>query len=74
MKGVDKMQKEYVCPKCDNRSYEQDEMRATGGALAKIFDVQNKKFTMISCSRCGYTEFFKKGSNALGNIFDFFTN
>jgi len=61
----------YVCPKCGNTSYIKDEMRATGSYLAKVFDVQNKKFITISCQRCGYTEFYKKASNTLGNIFDF---
>jgi len=66
--------KEYVCPKCGNRQYEVDEMRATGGAFAKIFDVQNKKFTTISCTKCGYTELYKRTTSTLGNVIDFFTN
>lgn len=61
----------YVCPKCGNTSYVKDEMRATGSYLAKLFDVQNKKFLMISCDRCGYTELYKKSSSILGSVFDF---
>ncbi len=68
------MKKEYKCPKCGSTSFEQDEMRATGGTFSKLFDVQNKKFTMISCTNCGYTEFYKRSTSALGNIFDFLTN
>jgi len=49
-------------------------MRATGGAFAKIFDVQNKKFTTISCSQCGFTELYKRTSSSFGNVLDFFTN
>jgi len=63
----------YKCPKCGNRTYETNEFRATGGFLAKIFDVQNKKFSTVSCTRCTYTEIYKTDSNTLGNIFDFFT-
>lgn len=37
----------YVCLKCGNKQYELDEMRVTGGNFAKIFDVQNKKFTVV---------------------------
>jgi predicted nucleic-acid-binding Zn-ribbon protein len=66
--------KEYVCTKCGNRQYEVDQMRATGGAFAKIFDVQNKKFTTISCTQCGYTELYKRTTSTLGNVIDFFTN
>ncbi len=63
----------YTCPKCSNRTYDIDEMRATGGTLSKIFDVQNKKFTSVSCQRCSYTEFYKASTSALSNVFDFFT-
>jgi predicted nucleic-acid-binding Zn-ribbon protein len=64
----------YKCPKCNNTAYDVGEMRATGGTLSKIFDVQNKKFTSVTCTRCSYTEFFKAKTSALSNIFDLFTN
>lgn len=64
----------YKCPKCSNRTYVVDEMRVTGGRWSKIFDVQNKKFTSVSCERCTYTEFYKAKTSALSNIFDLFTN
>ncbi len=64
----------YTCPKCGNKYYETDVFRATGGAFAKIFDVQNKKFTTVTCTRCKYTEIYRADTSSLGNIFDFFTN
>jgi predicted nucleic-acid-binding Zn-ribbon protein len=64
----------YKCPKCSNRTYTVDQMRATGGTWSKIFDVQNKKFTSVTCERCSYTEFYKANTSALSNIFDLFTN
>lgn len=64
----------YKCPKCDNTSYDLSEMRATGGTWSKIFDVQNKKFTSVTCTKCSYTEFFKAKTSAMSNIFDLFTN
>ena len=64
----------YKCPKCNNRSYTTGEMRATGGILSKIFDVQTQKFTSVTCERCTYTEFFKTKTSAISNIFDLFTN
>jgi predicted nucleic-acid-binding Zn-ribbon protein len=63
----------YTCPKCENQSYETDEFRATGGFLSKVFDVQNKKFTTVTCTKCTYTEIYRADSSMLGNIFDFFT-
>ena len=62
----------YKCPKCNNTAYDVGEMRATGGTLSNIFDVQ--KFTSVTCTRCSYTEFFKAKTSALSNIFDLFTN
>lgn len=50
--------KQYICPKCGNTQYESDQFQATGGNFSKIFDIQNKKFITISCTRCGYTENF----------------
>ena len=49
------------------------EFRATGGNLAKIFDVQNKKFMTVSCQGCGYTELYKGDTSTLGNVLDLFT-
>ena len=63
----------YECPKCGNRDYELGQLRATGNFLSKIFDIQSKKFTTVTCSRCKYTEIYKAQSSMLGNIFDFFT-
>lgn len=64
----------WICPKCNNNSYETDQFQATGGNFAKIFDVQNKKFTTVSCTRCGFTELYKGKTDDLMNIFDFFTS
>jgi uncharacterized protein len=64
----------YKCPKCGNSRYETDEFRATGGMLSKVFDVQSKRFTTVSCTQCRYTELYKADSSMLGNIFDLFTN
>lgn len=65
---------EYRCMKCGNDTYETDQFQATGGNFAKVFDVQNKKFTVVSCKRCGYSELYKKQGSAGWDIFDFLTN
>lgn len=64
----------YICPKCGNHSYETDKFQATGGTLSKMFDVQNKKFYTVSCSKCGYTELYKGNTSDFENILDFFIN
>ena len=63
----------WQCLKCGNDSYFVDEIRATGGFFAKLFDVQNKKFTTVTCANCSYTELYKTDSSKLGDVFDFFT-
>ncbi|MHC5248473.1 zinc ribbon domain-containing protein [Enterococcus sp. LJL120] len=63
--------KQYVCEKCGNNHYEADQFQATGGNFAKIFDVQNKKFITISCSRCGFTELYQGSTSDGWNILDF---
>ena len=65
---------DYTCPKCQNKTYEIGQMRATGGIWSKIFDVQTEKYTSLTCDRCKYTEFYKVSTRALSNIFDLFTN
>ena len=64
----------YTCPKCKNSSYDVGEFRATGGFWTKIFDIQSKRFTTVTCTRCHYTEIYRAESSKLGNIFDFFTD
>ncbi|EOD00858.1 zinc ribbon domain-containing protein [Caldisalinibacter kiritimatiensis] len=66
------MNSNWVCPKCGNTGYETDQFQATGGTLSKLFDVQNKRFSTVTCTRCKYTEIYKASSNELGNIFDLF--
>ena len=64
----------WQCPKCKNNEYETGQFAATGGGWMKIFDVQNKKFTTVTCTNCKFTEIYKAETSALGNVFDFFTN
>jgi len=63
----------YTCPKCKNTQCDVDEMRATGGFLTKIFDIQSKRFTTVTCTKCSYTEIYRTKSSMIGNVFDFFT-
>ena len=64
----------FKCAKCDNTQCDVGEFRATGGFLTKIFDIQSKRFSTVTCTRCKYTEIYRADSSTLGNIFDFFTD
>jgi len=67
------MNKQWKCVKCQNDQYETDQFAATGGGFSKFFDVQNKKFTTVSCTRCKYTEIYKTTTSGLSNVLDFLT-
>ena len=64
-------QAKYHCPKCGNTQSEVDEIRTTGKGFSRFFDIQNKKFTVVTCTRCKYSEFYKGTPSSLGNIADF---
>lgn len=63
----------HDCPKCGHGDFEVAELRAAGGFWSKVFDVQNRKFTTVTCRQCTYTELYRASSSELGSIFDFFT-
>ena len=69
------MKKSYSCPKCGSKDYDVDEIRTTGTGFTRYFNIQNRKFTAVSCRRCGYTEFYRgPRSGGASNVLDFLTN
>lgn len=68
-------QRSYTCPKCGNRKADIDEIRTTGAGFTRYFNIQNRRFTTVSCTHCGYTEFYR-GARASGasSVLDFLTN
>ncbi|MFC5279201.1 zinc ribbon domain-containing protein [Halorubrum rubrum] len=58
------------CPKCGSEATETDEIATSGTGLTKLFDVQNRRFVVVSCANCGYSELYKGQSK--GNAIDFF--
>ena len=67
------MSARYKCLRCEHRQYDTGEMRAAGGFWSKVFDVQGRRFTTVTCQRCRHTELFQVDSSRLGSVFDFFT-
>ena len=63
----------WNCLRCGHDEFEIDQMQATGGLFAKLFDVQNKHFMTVSCERCGHTEMYRVSTSSISDIFDFFT-
>jgi hypothetical protein len=50
---------EAGCPKCGHGDAEVDDIATTGDGLSRLFDIQNRRFEAVSCTRCGYTEFYR---------------
>lgn len=65
---------EWKCIKCENAEFVKDQFQATGGNFAKIFDIQNKKFITVSCTKCGYTEMYRTDTTTGMNVLDFLTD
>ena len=69
----DRMQHEnWKCPKCGNVEFETDVIRTTGNGLSRLFDIQNRKFTALSCANCQYTEFDRGTTKTMNNVLDLF--
>lgn len=64
---------DWTCPKCDNETFETAEIRASGGALSSMFDIENEQFTTVSCTRCQYTELYRTDSGSIQQVLDFIT-
>jgi hypothetical protein len=47
---------ESGCPKCGHEDV--DTVATTGTGLTRLFDLQNRQFQSVSCTNCGYTEFY----------------
>lgn len=64
----------YECAKCGHDRYDTDEISTTGSTFSKFFNVQNRRFTAVTCRLCSYTEFYRGETSTLGNVVDFFGN
>ena len=64
----------YRCQKCEGTSYKTGQLRTTGSGLTRFFNIQNQKYSTVSCTKCGYTELYLMDGTGFGNVIDFFTN
>ena len=64
-----------VIPKVCRENYNLGEIRVTGSFWSKIFNIQNKRFSSVTCEKCSYTEFYRRQSaSTMAIFFDYFTN
>ena len=66
--------RQFSCMKCSGTEYTGGEIRTTGSGVSRFFNLQNQKFASVSCSSCGYTEFYRMAGGRAGNILDILTS
>jgi hypothetical protein len=66
--------KSFQCIKCGNKKAEVDNIRTTGSGFTRFFNIQNRKFVAVSCTKCGFTELYHAGkTSGASNVLDFIT-
>lgn len=67
--------RQFSCIKCSGTDYKGGEIRTTGSGISRFLNLQNQKFSTVSCTGCGYTEIYRMDAGgAIGNIFDILSN
>ena len=60
------------CLKCGHTEVTTDTISTTGSGLSKMFDIQTKQFTVVSCTNCGYSELYRDVGSRGGDFVDVF--
>ncbi len=60
------------CPKCGQMDTDVGVMSTTGDGLSKLFDIQTNQFKVVSCTACGYSEFYRDDTQGTSDIVDIF--
>lgn len=60
----------YLCPKCGTKTSVIGEIRTASSFLTKIFNIQNRRFTSVTCTQCKYTELYSIPSKRIGDVLD----
>jgi predicted nucleic-acid-binding Zn-ribbon protein len=69
---VPETESEDGCPKCGHTDAEVGSVSMTGGGLSKLFDVQTNSFEVVSCTNCGYSEFYRDVGSSRSDLVDVF--
>lgn len=62
----------YLCSKCGHNRCRIGEIRASGGFMSAVFEVQTERFSYVACSRCHHAEFYACEASVLGMVVDYF--
>lgn len=64
----------YVCTKCGCKTYNVGTIWASKSIIAKIFDIQGRRYTTVTCSVCQYTELYHLPPKRLNEVLEYITN
>ena len=65
----------YKCMQCGHKEFTWDGIRTVGDGVSRILDIQNRKFKVKACAKCGFVELYqKKRSGVAGKVLDLVTN
>ncbi|MGA9175466.1 MAG: zinc ribbon domain-containing protein [Thermoactinomyces sp.] len=62
----------HGCPKCGGTEVTVGNVAMTGTGLSRLFDVQHNEFKVVSCKKCGYSEFYRAKGSAVKDLIDLF--
>jgi predicted nucleic-acid-binding Zn-ribbon protein len=60
------------CPKGGHDEADVGGVAMTSDGLGKFFDIQSNKFKAVSCTNCGYTEFYRADRSRGSDVVDVF--
>ncbi|WP_439025652.1 zinc ribbon domain-containing protein [Haloarchaeobius sp. DT45] len=60
------------CPKCGGCEVRTDLVSTTGSGFARLFDIQTRQFRVVTCTCCGYAEFYDDTETAEAEAVDTF--
>ena len=58
MRSAERTEQDYSCPKCRNRHCATRELMLPHSSRRGLFNKHNERFLVVSCTLCGYTEFY----------------
>ncbi|KAG2394065.1 hypothetical protein C9374_003829 [Naegleria lovaniensis] len=56
------------CKKCGYDQLHKGQVRESGGLLSKLFNIQNRMFITITCSRCSFTEYYETSQSVVSDV------
>jgi predicted nucleic-acid-binding Zn-ribbon protein len=64
----------YVCPKCGSKNFTTGTIWASRSIIAKLLDIQDRRYTTVTCSVCQYTELYHLHPKRLGEVLEHISN